>query len=366
MRIAFLAPYSKEYFYKICGVLDLSVPGKEVWFFKDMPDPSVEVDVIGCLATFTYKKRIPLVLLQVAGFIPSLRRYDAVISAGFLNGIVLSGARKMLRLRKPVHIILDTRAIGVLGPGKPLATRIARWLLEPVDGVVCFSRNHRDLWETQLGFRRKAVFSPWPMVQDLRQVSVSSGDYIFSGGSTRRDWQTLISAVESTNARVTIVAGKDSATGYYGLEGMEIPVNVSVFRSAPRETYSQLLAGCRFVVIPLQDVTTDVGWDTVSQAMTLGKAVITTAIPPMVDYIIDGETGVLVPPNNASELRERILLMMSRPEEALRIGANAKRVMEETQSGRKATAEAVWSLLQACGAVSQRSCEMRHAPITSQ
>ena len=346
MRIAFLAPYTKKYFYQICGVSDLSVKGKHVWFFKYLPDHSADVDIIGCLASFTYKKRIPLVLLQIAALLPSLRRYDAVISAGFLNGVLFSALRKLLRRRKPVHIILDTRAVGVLGPGKPLATRIARWLLEPVDGVVCFSRNHQDLWEEQLGFRGKAVFSPWPMVQDLRQVSVTSGDYIFSGGSTRRDWPTLISAVEHTNVPLTIVAGKDSATGKYGLEGIEIPRNVSVFRSVPREKYGELLSKCEFVVIPVLEVVTDVGWDTLSQAMTLGKAVIATRIPPILDYVIDGETGILVRPDDSAELREKILFLMANPEERQRIGGNAKSVMEETKSGRKAAGERIWSMLE--------------------
>ena len=346
MRIAFLAPYTKKYLYQICGISDLSVKGKDVWFFRYLPDRSVDVDIIGCLASFSYKKRIPLVLLQIAAFLPSLRRYDAVISAGFLSGIVLSAARKLLKLRKPVHIILDTRAVGVVGPGKPLATRIARWLLQPVDGVVCFSRNHQELWETQLGFRQKAAFSPWPMVQDLRQVSVTAGDYIFSGGSTRRDWRTLISAVENIASSVTIVAGKDSATGKYGLEGIEIPRNVRVLRSVPRETYSELLSGSRFVVIPVHEVATDVGWDTLSQSMTLGKAVVTTAIPPLVDYVTDGETAILVPPNDVARLREKVLFLLAHPEEARRIGANARVVMEETKSGRKAAGERIWSMLE--------------------
>ena len=346
MRIAFLAPYSKRYFYEICGVLDPSVPGNELWFFEHLPDRSVEVDVVGCVASFTYKKRMPFVLLQIASFLPFLSRYDAVISAGFLNGIVLSAARKVLKLRKPVHIILDTRAVGVVGPGKPLATRIARWLLEPADGVVCFSRNHQDLWEKHLGFRAKAVFSPWPMVQDLRQIPATAGDYIFSGGSTRRDWPTLISAVENIASSVTIVAGKDSATGNYGLEGIEIPHNVTVLRSVPRETYSELLSGSRFVVIAVHDVATDVGWDTLSQSMTLGKAVVTTAIPPLADYVTDGETAILVPPNDVSALQEKVLFLLAHPEEARRIGANAREVMEETKSGRKAAGERIWSMLE--------------------
>jgi len=352
MRIAFLAPYSRKYFYHICGLHDLSANGKDVWFFRYLPDRAADVDIIGCLASLTYKKRLPLVILQIVCLLPSLKRYDAVISAGFLNGILFSAVRKLLGSRKPAHIILDTRAIGVLGPTKPLSTRIARWLLRPVDGVVCFSHNHQELWDTHLGFAGRTAFSPWPMVQSLEQANPVAGDYIFSGGSTRRDWRTLISAVENTGVPVTIVAGKDSATGNYGLEGMEIPDNVKVLRSVSREEYGELLSSSQFVVIPVREVSTDVGWDTLCQSMTLGKAVVATAIPPLVDYVIDGETGIVVPPNDPAALRQKILYLLDHPEERRRIGANAKRVMDQTKSGRKTAAETVWRMLQRIGAVS--------------
>ena len=346
VKIAFLAPYSKKHFYAIRGVPDLSVHGKDVWFFKYMPDRSIEVDIIGCLASLSYRKRIPLVMWQIISFLPFVRRYDVVISSGFFNGILFSVVRKLLRFRKPAHIILDTRAIGVLKPERRLLIGIARYLLSPVDGVVCFARNHQELWEETLGFSGKVVFTPWPMMEDVEQVFPLTGDYVFSGGSTRRDWPTLISAVENTAARVTIVAGKDTALGKYGLEEVDVPPNVKVLRDIPRLSYVELLAKSRFVVIPLQEVPYDVGWDTLCQAMTLGKAVVATRIPPLVDYIIDGETGIFVDPGDVDDLRDKILFLLAHPEEVQRIGANAKRVMEETKSGRKVAGEGVWSMLQ--------------------
>lgn len=346
IKVAFLVPYSTKYFYQIHGVSDLSVKGRDVWFFKYIPDGCVEVDIIGCLASLTYKKRVPLVVLQIVTFLPFLTRYDVVISAGFFNGILFSGVRKLLGFRKPAHVIMDTRAIGVLKPHRLTIIRLARHLLSPVDGVICFSRNHQELWEKTLGFRSKAAFAPWPMMQDVQQLSPVIGSHIFSGGSTRRDWGTLISAVKNTDASLIIVAGKDSATGKYGLEGVEIPRNVKILRDIPRQSYTELLSQAQFVVVSLQDISYDVGWDTLCQAMTLGKAVIATRIPPLLDYIVDGETGIFVNPGDAADMRETIVFLLTHPEEAVRIGANAKNAMEETKSGRKAAGQQVWSMLQ--------------------
>mgnify|MGYP001137173066 CR=1 FL=1 len=346
MKIAFLVPYSKKYFYQKGGVSDLSVKGKDIWFFKYIPDRSIEVDIIGCLASFTYKKRVPLVIVQILSFFPLARKYDVVISSGFMNGIFFSAIRKLIRVKKFIHIILDTRAIGALKPHKTIILRIARYLLSSVDGVICFSQNHKYFWEKYLGFSGKVISAPWPMEANLKSIYPVVGDYIFSGGSTKRDWKTLISAAEKINSKFIIAAGKDSASGKYGLEDINIPKNIKVLFDIPSKQYRKLISKALFAIIPLKNVLTDVGWETLTQAMTMGKVVIVTKIPPLEHYIEDGKTGLFVEPNNSEDFREKILFLLQNPQEIERIGKNAKEKMEESKSGRKITAEKLWLMLQ--------------------
>ena len=62
----------------------------------------------------------------------------------------------------------------------------------------------------------------------------------------------------------------------------------------------------------------------------MARAVIAFRSRGIVDYIIDGETGLLVEPGNIQEMRDAIQFLLANPEEAKRMGENARqRVLDE-------------------------------------
>jgi glycosyltransferase involved in cell wall biosynthesis len=63
--------------------------------------------------------------------------------------------------------------------------------------------------------------------------------------------------------------------------------------------------------------------------MSMGKCVIATRTRGQTDTIVDGETGVYVPPGDPLALRAQILRLLEAPEEAARIGQNARKFIEE-------------------------------------
>lgn len=346
MKIAFLAPYSKEHCYREWGVSDPSPAGKDVWFFKHIPDRSIEVDIVGCSASLTYRRRIPLVVAQILGFVRSQSSYDVVISSGFLNGIILSALRKLCPfVRGPSHVILDTQAATFLQGAGPMKIRLTRFLLSPVDGVVCLSRSEQLLWEEKLGFFGRVVYAPFAIDADVQPKSLGTGHHIFSCGATSRDWPLLLSAVKDLVAKVVVVARPDWTTGERRLQGARVPGNTEVLLDIPYDQYKELLADSLFVVVPLKSVPFTAGLTVITQAMALGKAVIATENPSLLDYIVDGETGLFTPPGDAGALADKIHFLLDNPSEAERIGLNSREAME-THLGEKAMAEAIWSLLQ--------------------
>ena len=349
MRIAFLAPYTRDFFYRRCGLSDPSARGKDVWFFRHVPDRSVEVDIIGCLASLTYKKRIPLVLLQVFSFLPLLHKYDVVISSGFLNGVFFSTARKIMRFKKPRHLIIDTRAFSALT--SDISIKVARFLLSPVDGVVCLSQAEQALWEKLLGFGGRATWAPFAIDTDFSDCAHRDdqlGEYIFAGGSSCRDWPTLISAARNVKNRFIVAAGRDSESGKYGLEDLSVPPNVEIRLDVPRQEFKHLLSNALFVVVPLRHVPFAVGTEVIGQAMACGKAVVATGIPTVMDYIRDGHTGLLVEPGDVAALQQKLSFLLHRPDEMKRIAANARAAMN-TELGEAALGKRVWELLQSIG-----------------
>ena len=60
-------------------------------------------------------------------------------------------------------------------------------------------------------------------------------------------------------------------------------------------------------------------------AMALGKPVVATEVKGTVDYVTDGETGLLVPPHDADALARALRRLMDDPELRARLGAEGRR-----------------------------------------
>ena len=87
----------------------------------------------------------------------------------------------------------------------------------------------------------------------------------------------------------------------------------------------QLYADARFVVMPLHDVEFQAGVTTILEAMAMGKAVVCSRTRGQTDVIIDGATGVYVPPGDAAALRAAIRGLLDDPDRADEIGARGRR-----------------------------------------
>jgi glycosyltransferase involved in cell wall biosynthesis len=64
------------------------------------------------------------------------------------------------------------------------------------------------------------------------------------------------------------------------------------------------------------------------EAMAMGRAVVTTEAPGCRETVIHGETGLLVPPRDASALAEAMLRFVTDPGLAVRMGAAGRRLAE--------------------------------------
>ena len=157
--------------------------------------------------------------------------------------------------------------------------------------------------------------------------------------------------------RVVIAAGSrwsrhsNTATG-------ELPANVAV-TALDYRPLRDLYARARFVVVPLREVDNQAGITLILEAMAMAKAVIVTATRGQRDVICgrlctaagltaerfggprafgvtgplaEAETGLYVPPGDAVALRRAIQYLADHPEEATRMGAAGRRLLEEQMS----------------------------------
>jgi glycosyltransferase involved in cell wall biosynthesis len=67
----------------------------------------------------------------------------------------------------------------------------------------------------------------------------------------------------------------------------------------------------------------------VLEAMACGVPVIASDLPSLREWIIPGETGILVPPNDSGALAEAIIQLLRDPALRKRIGAQSRRIVQE-------------------------------------
>jgi Glycosyl transferases group 1 len=242
-------------------------------------------------------------------------RFDATI----LNGAArfhdlyqdLIGAILLGRRRRPPQIVMAETAWD-LGSA-PLSERfgldgfgfatVARLGVRALDGdhvTYCvFSEEERDLFTRTFSIPRERVacvrfaHSLWSRVDG----PIGDGGYVFAGGDSLRDYETLVAAVDGLDVPVRI--GTNNPLG-------ELPGNVTGGPVTPDE-YNELLADARAVVVPMRaDVRRGAGLITYLNAMALGKPTIVSDTPAAREYVEHERTGILVPPEDPAALRAAI------------------------------------------------------------
>lgn len=90
----------------------------------------------------------------------------------------------------------------------------------------------------------------------------------------------------------------------------------------PAQEVAELMGSCRAVVAPYRAATQS---GTVHLAQTFSRPVVATAVGDLPDVVRDGETGLLVPVDDAPALAAALERLLRDPDEATRMGDNAKR-----------------------------------------
>ncbi len=254
------------------------------------------------------------------------KNFDALLTGSERPALVLALMQRVLHPQARVpHVLLESMwNLPEGGFGRWKRRLLLHWVAEAVDRIIVYSRHQRAAYASLIGVPEdKFVFLYSHSTLYGVDYSPASGDYIFSGGYTNRDYPTLFAAVRDLPYRTVVCVGSRSALG------VEIPANVEVQESLPEEAFNRLMAGSACVVISLRGGVLEPGGRQVFQnAMTMGKAVIVTDLLAT-DYIADGVNGLLVAPESPAQLRAAIVRLMSDSNLSIRLGQAALRSSAE-------------------------------------
>ncbi len=134
----------------------------------------------------------------------------------------------------------------------------------------------------------------------------------------------LLQAATRIDEAIFVLAGDGPLRSKLELQAQELNISDRVVFLGYRDDIAELLASCDLFVLPSLYEGLPLS---ILEAMAVGKPVIATAIGGTDEVVIDGETGILVPPANPAMLAEAIKTLLADPRLAQQLGqAGADRV----------------------------------------
>ncbi len=218
---------------------------------------------------------------------------------------------KVMRRRTPVLVHDCTweptsmsviKRFPFLKPLLPLLARVAVSLLDrPNVRYAVLSTSEVKSFATTWGVDpARVVFQPFPnTLHEYKTMETRDDGYLFAGGNSVRNYGLLEAALEGTGVSTRIASTWTPERPRAGL----------TTGATSHNEFMTLMARSHAVVVPLRQTVRSAGQQTYLNAMGLGKPVIVTEAPGVRDYIVDGKTGIIVPPD-IDALRAAILHVM--------------------------------------------------------
>jgi glycosyltransferase involved in cell wall biosynthesis len=235
-------------------------------------------------------------------------RFDVVVSVGHRTSMTYGLLNRLFPRRGKIHIAKEFffEVPTKFSLKKWLSWILYRFALKDVTAIVVNSAGEVEPYAELLNLPASRFhFIPWPTNINNARLVPSHEGYIFASGRSLRDWETFFEAVAGLERRVVVVASRAD------MKHRTLPSNVTLLTDISHEQYEKLLIGAMVVVVPLVETQRSTGQASFLEAMAYGKPVVAAKVVGTVDYIEDGNNGMLYTAGNSLELRNKIGLLCS-------------------------------------------------------
>lgn len=179
---------------------------------------------------------------------------------------------------------------------------LARFASKAIDVFVVHSTAEIEIYSKWLRLPRdKFVYVPLSVeMKPLPAVACAVDPFVLALGTANRDYDSLVKALSPLGYRTIIIAGPKA------VQNLKLPPFVEHKSGLPLEECHKLSRAAELIVISLKEVEAASGQVSFLETMMFGRPVIATRAPGTVDYIQDGEDGILVEPGDVEALRSAI------------------------------------------------------------
>ena len=266
----------------------------------------------------------PSAALALLGF---LKRHecDAFFTTGEDIGLPLAALLKGTGSHRSHTMIAHT----LFPKKKRLFFKVGR-VGNQLDRVLVYSTSEEQLATGELGLAPSSIERIYYHAdENFFRPGLGSiePDLICAAGQLLRDYECLVDAVRDLPVRAQIAAGSpwiDSSLK----PKRPLPPNVTwgkLNRFELRDLYSR----SALAVVPILQNHYQTGIATILEMMAMGKCIIVTRTHGQTDTVVDGVTGIYVPPSDPATLQQTIRRMLDNPAQAAEIGQAARRFVEE-------------------------------------
>lgn len=272
----------------------------ETDFAPEVPPVAVSFRNKGKLAAIALRQ---LGRLIFSGFHRRVQAADAVLACGItvvLPYLLLARMGKRFRPKGP--IVIAFFFLHRLGQ-KRWVQRALRVLLDDRRvRLAVYSEADREYFSTTVGLRRASIAvvpygQPEPVLAPL--PADRPPRYVFAGGYSNRDYQTVGRALVATGLPTVVVCSALNPLP-------EFPDTVRVLRDIDPREFNAWVARADLVVIPLGDRVGSSGQAVALTAMSLGRAIVYSDTPCLREYFVPGTTGAPYAQGNDVDLAARL------------------------------------------------------------
>jgi glycosyltransferase involved in cell wall biosynthesis len=252
------------------------------------------------------------------------RHYDVVFTDGEHVGIPFALLARCFGRGGARHVMIAHLL------SAPKKATLVRWtgIAPRIDRYVVYCSRQAEFIRDGLGVSaERVVLTPFMVDTDFFAPAASAVPrrrMICSAGLERRDYPTLLEAVDGLDVDVMITASSFWSRRTDRSTQRPLPSNVTVQQLSMHD-FRDMYAASAFVVMPLVPVDFQAGITTILEAMAMGRAVICSRVAGQTDTVVEGETGRYVAPGDPVALRRAIVELLGDQVETDRMGANARR-----------------------------------------
>jgi glycosyltransferase involved in cell wall biosynthesis len=311
---------------------DQVVSGERYWFSKYWPS-NVAVDVVGIQRDFLLHplEKLSRIYLQHVKSFNRVNDYDLLLTFDSPSAFLFALLRSKAGVYRSVpHIMIDVGLPRASENFKNIPSSLICGMLKQtfnlksVSHIIFHSSCQRSFYRDALGFPEDALsYVPFGVESDyFKPEPVESEDYIFAAGEFR-DFNTLLRVYERWDGKLPELKIRSELP-----KPKHLPPKVSWLPRAPISTFKTETLKARFVIVPLHYTLRSTGLMTCLQSMALGKAVLTSRVPPIDGYVTDGKTALYYEPYDPEDLFRKISLLSKGNKLVEDIGKEARKAVE--------------------------------------